>query len=84
MTTHWITRGEWDTDLLGIVVDNVHTPSECRRGPESLPLQEVEWNRVSMTLDDGTLRISLHDMLVFEGPAQGIPDPLFGLYRLQQ
>ena len=47
----WLTEGQWD--WTGLATDNAVTEPLNRRGPRPLPLKANEWNRVTLTRDEG-------------------------------
>ena len=75
----WLTVGPWD--WTGLADDNAVTEPLNRRGPRPLPLQENEWNRVTMARTNGTVTLSLGDVVVYQRRIDWSGDFRFGLVR---
>ena len=58
--------------------------AECRRGPQQLPLKADDWNRVELTLQNGTAVVNLNGTVVFERPMDPSQSTLFGIFRHKQ
>ncbi|TWT72849.1 DUF1583 domain-containing protein [Allorhodopirellula solitaria] len=80
--SHWISVPAWD-GAGALPADNTMIEADCRRGPQSLPLQPNEWNRVSVKLAQGVTVVSLNDEIVFERPVEPQLSTRFGVFRYQ-
>ena len=77
--THWITDGRHETT--GLDPFNVRFDPKHQRGPEELPLIEATWNRLQLTLEDQTVRLSLNGVFIFERPLEATNQREFGLFH---
>ena len=75
----WLTLGPWD--WTGLADDNTVTEPLNRRGPRPLPLRANEWNRMTMARTNGTVTLSLGDVVVYQRPIDWAGDFRFGLVR---
>jgi tetratricopeptide (TPR) repeat protein len=78
---HWIASGNWDEAVVGIAQDNRVTESQCRRGPQELPLKANEWNKVKLSLKGDRVVIALNDVEIYERPLEPDTQRLFGIFR---
>ena len=77
----WITDGalEWT----GLPEDNATLEPLNRRGPRPFPLKDNDWNKVSISLGEGKINVSLNDSVVYirELDKGATSAGKFGLYR---
>jgi hypothetical protein len=59
----WLTSGEYE--WTGLAEDNATLEPLNRRGPRPLPLKPGEWNRVTMSLNNDTLTLTLNDVEIY-------------------
>lgn len=81
---HWIARPGWDDAVLGISTDNEITEPGCRRGSESLPLRENDWNSVKLAINKDVAVVSLNDTIIYERPLEPQLDRRFGVFRYKR
>jgi hypothetical protein len=60
---HWMTSGE--VEWTGLSEDNATLEPLNRRGPRRLPLNPGQWNRVTLGLDNDTLKLTLNDVEIY-------------------
>lgn len=76
---HWLTSGAGD--MSGLSAANAVDVPEHRRGEGPLPLKPGDWNAVAVTIGDGSAKLELNGVLVYEHPLEPGDDPRFGLYH---
>ena len=76
---HWLTDGMHDRTALR--PDNHYVETEYRRGPEQLPLETGEWNKVKLAVIGETVTLTLNDVLVYERPIAPTNLRVFGLFH---
>lgn len=76
---HWITDG--DFEWTGLPPDNATLEPLNRRGPRPLPLQENDWNKVTLARAGGKVTVSLNGELIYNRPVDYGGNLTFGLYR---
>ncbi|APZ96026.1 DUF1583 domain-containing protein [Fuerstiella marisgermanici] len=79
--THWIAARGWDDVVNGVALDNAIVESECRRGPETLPLKAGDWNSVSVSLADDVATITLNGSVIFERSMDDSSSTRLGFFR---
>ena len=79
VSEHWLTCAEHDRSELAS--DNVAIHPEYRRGPETLPLINGDWNQVRLDVAGDQLRLSLNGELVYERPIDDGHQRFFGLFH---
>lgn len=76
---HWMTDGE--RDWTGLPEENAIVEPLNRRGPKPLPLTEGEWQRVSMTLANDKITLTLNGATIYERIIEPEDARTFGFYR---
>ncbi len=77
--THWITDGVHETS--GLDPFNATFDPELQRGPDELPLREDAWNRLQLSVEGRTVRLSLNGEFIFERPLEATNQREFGLFH---
>lgn len=76
---HWLTDREHDpTDA--DPANLVEAPT-ARRGPDSLPLNENDWNHLSLKLVENVVQLRINEQLVFERQMEADNPRTFGLFH---
>lgn len=76
---HWITDGKFDRSNLNS--NNVFNEPENRRGPETLPLKNGDWNRLQLRLTGDTVSLVLNETVVYERALEATNQRTFGLFH---
>ncbi len=76
---HWVTDGI--DDRTGLDPLNLFDEPENRRGPETLPLRQNDWNRIRLSLTGDTVRLSLNDKIVYRCELEPTNQRTFGLFH---
>ena len=76
---HWITDGKHDRS--GLDPWNVTDEPENRRGSETLPLMENQWNRVALNLKGDNIQLSLNGQLIYKRKLEPDNRRTFGLFH---
>jgi hypothetical protein len=76
---HWLTNTPHERT--GLSPGNAKSEPSHRVGPERLPLNANDWNRITMRLDGDTLTLSLNDIPVFKRPLEPTNQRTFGLFH---
>lgn len=76
---HWITDGNHDRS--GLDPWNTTLEPENRRGPETLPLIENQWNRIALNLENDNVQLSLNGQLIYERKLEPENRRTFGLFH---
>ncbi|WP_166831232.1 DUF1583 domain-containing protein [Thalassoroseus pseudoceratinae] len=77
--THWITDGRHETT--GLDPFNADFNPEFQRGPNELPLHEDAWNRLQLSIEGRTVRLTLNGEFIFERPLEATNQRVFGLFH---
>ena len=79
---HWITdpASEWT----GLESDNAVSDPLGRRGPAKVRLLQNEWNKVSVSITDGTVTLILNGDVIFERPLEADNNRQFGFFTRRQ
>lgn len=76
---HWLTDAQYDRT--GLDPANRAGDPVSRRGPDKLPLEKGEWNRVRVSLKDDVVTLRLNDVEVFERELEPSNNRVFGLFH---
>ena len=76
---HWITDGR--NDATGLAPDNVSRELKHRQNTGSLPLKEMAWNQLTVTLEGDVVHIDINDVRVFSRPLEPQNLRTFGLFH---
>jgi hypothetical protein len=76
---HWLTDPPYDRTTLAH--DNVIDEPANRRGPETLPLKERDWNRIKLALKGDLVSLSLNDVPICERALEATNQRCFGLFH---
>ena len=76
---HWITDGKFDRSNLNS--NNAFDEPESRRGPETLPLKNGDWNRLQLRLTGDTVSLVLNEAVVYERALEATNQRTFGLFH---
>jgi len=76
---HWITDGAFD--WTGLPPDNATMEPLNRRGPRPLPLEERDWNEVSLAVIKDKIELELNGTLIYTRPVDFSGVKHFGFYR---
>ncbi|HVX63889.1 MAG TPA: DUF1583 domain-containing protein [Pirellulales bacterium] len=76
---HWITDGAYDRTQQA--ADHSVAETDCRRGPERLPLESEAWNRLALEAKGDVVRLRLNGQLVYERKLEPSNQRTFGLFH---
>ena len=76
---HWMTGGEME--WTGLAENNATIEPLNRRGPRPLPLKAGQWNRVTMSLANNTLGLTLNDLEIYQRKMEVQPSWRFSFYH---
>lgn len=79
VTEHQVTDGHYDR--VGSDPANEHIKPQYRRGPATLPLREMEWNRVQLRFVGDSMSLTLNDELIYERPLDPVSTRTFGFFH---
>jgi hypothetical protein len=76
---HWLTDAQFDRT--GRLPDNAGEEPANRRGPNTLPLQERNWNRLNVALTGNEVTVSVNAVEVYQRPLEASNQRTFGLFH---
>lgn len=76
---HTLTHGAFERR--GLLPDNVTVVKDRRRSPTPLPLKSGEWNRVTLSLKDDVVALTLNNEPIYERPLDAGGLRTLGLFR---
>jgi hypothetical protein len=79
---HWMTDHP-EAEPGDLPLENVADELDSRRGPPGLPLVEDDWNRVTLSLADNAVVLTLNGQPIYERKLESANDRLFSFFHYQ-
>ncbi len=76
---HWLTDGRYDRT--GLAPDNLTEEPRNRRGPAALPLKANDWNRMTLTLKENVVTLTLNGATIYERTLEPTNGRQFGFFH---
>jgi hypothetical protein len=79
---HWMTDGRHDRT--GLFSDNTSVEPSIRRGPEKLPLNLKEWNKLKLAIEGDKVTLTLNEVIICERNLEPTNQRNFGLFHFAE